>query len=56
MAGAGLTPALGFAFFERRDQVGLYLVALLILVALVLLQRLAVRTLRRIEAHLGDDA
>lgn len=51
-----IATALGFAFFERRDQVGLFLVALLILVALVVLQRLAVWTPRRIEARLGDDA
>jgi CBS-domain-containing membrane protein len=50
-----ISTALGFAFFERKDQsAGLFLVALVMLATLVLLQRAAVWALRRFEEPEGE--
>lgn len=49
-----ISTALGFAFFERKEQaVGLFLVALAMLVALVVAQRAASWTARRFEESEG---
>lgn len=46
-----VSTALGFAFFARQDQAaGLFLIALVMVAALVVLQRLAVWIVRRLEA------
>jgi CBS-domain-containing membrane protein len=50
-----ISTALGFAFFERKDQsAGLFLVALAMLAALVMLQRAAVWAVRRFEEREGE--
>jgi len=50
-----ISTALGFAFFERKEQsAGLFLVALAMLVTLVILQRAAGWTTRRIEEPAGE--
>jgi CBS-domain-containing membrane protein len=50
-----ISTALGFAFFERKEQaVGLFLVALAMLVALVVAQRAASWTARRFAEPEGD--
>jgi len=50
-----ISTALGFAFFERKDQsAGLFLLALAMLAALVMLQRAAVWAVHRFEEPEGE--
>jgi CBS-domain-containing membrane protein len=55
-----IATALGFAFYARQqDAIGIFLLALLMLAMLVLLERLALWTLARIErttGHVSDVA
>ena len=51
-----ISTALGFAFFSQQDQaVGFFVLALVMLAALVVLQRVATWLIRRIAAQVGQD-